>query len=39
MTDPTAGKRTQIGVWVLIFLALFTVVTWRLNAVYWKGLK
>jgi ubiquinol-cytochrome c reductase cytochrome c1 subunit len=39
VTDPTAGKRTQIGVWVLIFLALFTVVTWRLNAVYWKGLK
>ena len=39
MTDPTAAKRTQIGVWVLIFLALFTVVAWRLNAVYWKGLK
>lgn len=39
ITDPTAGKRTQIGVWVLIFLALFTVVAWRLNAVYWKGLK
>ncbi len=39
ITDPTAGKRTQIGVWVLIFLALFTVVAWRLNAVYWKDIK
>ena len=39
MTDPTASKRTQIGVWVLIFLALFTVVAWRLNAVYWKDVK
>ena len=39
MTDPTAGTRTQIGVWVLIFLALFTVIAWRLNAVYWKDLK
>ena len=39
ITDPTAGKRTQIGVWVLIFLALFTVVAWRLNAVYWRDVK
>ena len=36
ITDPTAAKRVQIGVWVLIFLALFTVIVWRLNAVYWK---
>ena len=39
ITDPTASKRAQIGVWVLIFLALFTVVAWRLNAVYWKDIK
>lgn len=39
ITDPTAGKRVQIGVWVLIFLAFFTVIAWRLNAVYWKDIK
>ena len=39
MTDPTAGKRVQIGVWVLIFLAIFTAAAWRLNAVYWKKIK
>ena len=39
ITDPTASKRTQIGVWVLLFLALFTVIAWRLNAVYWKDIK
>ncbi|MBC8105718.1 MAG: cytochrome c1 [Anaerolineae bacterium] len=39
ITDPTADKRAQIGVWVLMFLGLFTVVAWRLNAVYWKDLK
>jgi len=39
ITDPTAGKRTQIGVWVLVFLAIFTVIAWRLNAVYWKDIR
>ncbi len=39
ITDPTAGKRVQIGVWVLIFLAFFTLIAWRLNAVYWKDVK
>lgn len=39
ITDPTAGKRTQLGVWVLIFLAFFTVIAWRLNAVYWKDIR
>lgn len=39
ITDPTAGKRVQIGVWVLLFLAIFTLIAWRLNAVYWKDVK
>jgi len=39
ITDPTASKRAQIGVWVLMFLAVFTVIAWRLNAVYWKDVK
>ena len=39
ITDPSRSARMQIGVWVLVFLALFTVVAWRLNAVYWKNIK
>ncbi len=39
ITDPTASKRVQIGVWVLLFLAGFAVAAWRLNAVYWKDIK
>ncbi len=39
ITDPTASKRAQIGVWVLLFLAIFTAITWRLNAVYWKDIR
>ncbi len=39
VTDPSAGTRTSIGVWVMIFLAILAVVAWRLNAVYWKDVK
>lgn len=39
MTEPVRTDRVRIGVWVLLFLALFTVVAWRLNAVYWKDVK
>lgn len=39
ITDPSAGTRVGIGVWVMIFLGLFTIVAWRLNAVYWKSIK
>lgn len=37
--EPSQGKRVQIGVWVLIFLSVLTVFTWRLNASYWKDVK
>ena len=39
MGEPSQGKRVQIGVWVLLFLGLLTVFTWRLNAAYWKDVK
>ena len=39
MGEPSQGKRLQIGVWVLMFLALFTVLAWRLNAAFWKDVK
>jgi ubiquinol-cytochrome c reductase cytochrome c1 subunit len=39
ITDPSQTSRKRIGVWVLVFLALFALVAWRLNAVYWKDIK
>jgi ubiquinol-cytochrome c reductase cytochrome c1 subunit len=39
ITDPSQASRRSIGVWVLVFLALFALVAWRLNAVYWKDIK
>ncbi|MBX3604243.1 MAG: cytochrome c1 [Piscinibacter sp.] len=39
MGEPAAGQRVRLGVWVLIFLGLFTVIAWRLNAAYWKDVK
>lgn len=39
MAEPVQLLRKQIGVWVLLFLALFFVVAWRLNAVFWKDVK
>lgn len=39
MSEPVRSTRTQLGIGVLIFLAIFTVIAWRLNAVYWKDVK
>jgi ubiquinol-cytochrome c reductase cytochrome c1 subunit len=39
ITDPSRALRVRIGVWVLVFLALFTVIAWRLNSLYWKDIK
>jgi ubiquinol-cytochrome c reductase cytochrome c1 subunit len=39
MTEPVKSGRVRIGVWVLLFLGLFTVIAWRLNAVYWKDIR
>jgi ubiquinol-cytochrome c reductase cytochrome c1 subunit len=39
MGEPVQKSRVQIGVWVLLFLAVFTVVAWFLNAAYWKNIK
>ncbi len=36
MGEPSQGKRVRLGVGVLIFLGLLIVITWRLNAAYWK---
>lgn len=39
MAEPSQTTRKQLGVWVLLFLALFSVLAWRLNASYWKEVK
>lgn len=39
MAEPVQLERKKIGVWVLIFLGLFFVVAWRLNATYWKHVR
>lgn len=39
MSEPVQKTRVQLGVWVLLFLMVFTVIAWRLNAAYWKDIK
>jgi len=39
MGEPARNTRTRVGVGVLLFLALLTLFTWRLNAAYWKDIK
>lgn len=39
MGEPVQNSRVRLGVWVLLFLAIFTVIAWRLNAAYWKDIK
>jgi ubiquinol-cytochrome c reductase cytochrome c1 subunit len=39
MGEPAQTKRVRLGVWVLLFLAGFTLIAWRLNAAYWKDVK
>lgn len=39
MGEPVQNQRSRIGVGVLIFLAIFTFIAWRLNAAFWKDVK
>ncbi|MBT9465920.1 cytochrome c1 [Hydrogenophaga sp.] len=39
MAEPAQNSRVRVGVWVMLFLAAFTVVAWRLNASFWKDIK
>ena len=38
MAEPVQNSRVRVGVWVLLFLGLFTVIAWRLNVAYWKDI-
>jgi ubiquinol-cytochrome c reductase cytochrome c1 subunit len=39
MAEPAQNTRVRIGVWVMLFLAAFMVVAWRLNASFWNDVK
>ncbi len=39
MAEPAQNQRVRIGVWVLLFLGLFTLIAWRLNIAFWKNIK
>ncbi len=39
MGEPAQNQRVRLGVWVLLFLTIFTFIAWRLNAAYWKDVK
>ncbi len=39
MAEPAQGTRKTLGVFALIFFALLSFLTWRLNAAYWKDVK
>jgi ubiquinol-cytochrome c reductase cytochrome c1 subunit len=39
MAEPSQSFRKQLGVWVVLFMALFAFLAWRLNASYWKDIK
>ena len=37
MGEPSQGTRVRVGVWVLLFLGLLVVITWRLSSAYWRS--
>ena len=39
MSEPAQDSRVRLGVWVLLFLGVFTIIAWRLNAAFWKDIK
>jgi ubiquinol-cytochrome c reductase cytochrome c1 subunit len=39
MAEPARETRKRIGAVVVMFLALFAFLAWRLNESYWKDIK
>lgn len=39
MAEPAQSSRVRVGVWVMLFLLVFTVFAWRLNAAFWKDIR
>lgn len=39
VAEPSKAKRQALGVWVILFLLMFTAFTWFLYKEYWKDVK
>jgi ubiquinol-cytochrome c reductase cytochrome c1 subunit len=39
MAEPAQNTRVRVGVWVMLFLCVLTLFTWRMNAAFWKEVK
>jgi len=39
MAEPAQATRKRLGVWVVLFMAIFAALAWRLNASFWKEVK
>jgi ubiquinol-cytochrome c reductase cytochrome c1 subunit len=39
MGEPAQDTRVRLGMWVMLFLAIFTFIAWRLNVSFWKDIK
>jgi ubiquinol-cytochrome c reductase cytochrome c1 subunit len=39
MAEPAQGTRKKLGVWVILFMSVFALLAWRLNASFWKEVK
>jgi ubiquinol-cytochrome c reductase cytochrome c1 subunit len=39
VAEPAKAKRQALGVWVVLFLLMFTVLSWFLYKEYWKDVK
>ena len=37
--DPTQLERQSLGIWVVLFLLLFTAIAWMLKKEYWKDVR
>jgi len=39
MSEPSQNTRVRVGVWVMVFLLIFMLIAWRLNASFWKEIR
>src|SRR5688572_16039394 len=37
--DPSQVERQSLGIWVVLFLLMFTAIAWMLKAEYWKDVR
>jgi ubiquinol-cytochrome c reductase cytochrome c1 subunit len=39
VAEPHKARRLSLGIWVVLFLLMFTAFTWFLYKEYWKDVK